>query len=453
MGRLAAYARQSKYDTERVPSTTWQHDEMTKWAERNGHTIVRRFSDVDRSGFQKNVKREDFKRLLAAMGEPDVDGAIVWKLNRLSRQGQWGKDTLRFMEAKGDKELIAVVEHIDTSTAMGEAMLGLVLSQAKGESEAISQQWRRIKRAEAEAGRPRTGGHRWFGWTADFKVDRTEARLIRHAAQGVLDGLSLRSVALDWQRREVRTSAGGTWSTKSLRQMLRSYRLAGFREYQGELIPATWPAILERDTVDRLRRLLDDPSRRPGAPTSSLLGGILYCKLCGGKLTAGKTTTGSRRYKCKTPPEGCGRMVIAGDATDRDIGARLVAHLIRLNLKPEAPDLAPVTDAIEAVKARLAVLAEDYYVAEKIDELQFHAASKALQAKLGRLDAEAAVLERRTVAGDLAGDPATLSQRWWSLTVEQQRAIIGQYVERITVHPALKGRNRFDPDRITVKWS
>jgi DNA invertase Pin-like site-specific DNA recombinase len=42
--------------------------------------------DVDISAYQTKAKRPAFERLLVSIRNGDVDGVVVWKLDRLSRQ-------------------------------------------------------------------------------------------------------------------------------------------------------------------------------------------------------------------------------------------------------------------------------------------------------------------------------------------------------------------------------
>jgi hypothetical protein len=38
------------------------------------------------------------------------------------------------------------------------------------------------------------------------------------------------------------------------------------------------------------------------------------------------------------------------------------------------------------------------------------------------------------------------------LDIERRRAVLGELIDRVTLGPAVKGRNRFDPDRVAVTW-
>jgi hypothetical protein len=112
-----------------------------------------------------------------------------------------------------------------------------------------------------------------------------EAELIKEAAKRMLNGESLRSIAMDWNKRGITTVGASStkpkdgrtdqdrrarvWHGSMIRRILVSPRIAGLREHHGEVITkdgepvkAAWPEIISRETHDRLVGLLKDP-RRP----------------------------------------------------------------------------------------------------------------------------------------------------------------------------------------------
>ena len=83
-----------------------------------GWEVVDVFEDVDISPYQTRVKRPEFERMLVALRTGDLDGLVVWKLDRLTRQQ---RDLVRVMEAcEARKAFVAsVVEAIDTREPHG----------------------------------------------------------------------------------------------------------------------------------------------------------------------------------------------------------------------------------------------------------------------------------------------------------------------------------------------
>jgi len=88
-----------------------------------------------------------------------------------------------------------------------------------------------------------------------------------------------------------------------IRRVLMSPRIAGLKDHRGEIVgEATWPAIIDRATHDRLVGLLGDESRRPanyGRPRVYALAGLLRCGSCGGKLITYLQPRQGRGYGCR----------------------------------------------------------------------------------------------------------------------------------------------------------
>jgi hypothetical protein len=134
-------------------------------------------------------------------------------------------------------------------------------------------------------------------------LEPAEAEAIKEAAARVLRGESLRSIAMDWNERGVKTVGGGKWQGSMIRRVLMSPRIAKLREHRGEVVgKAKWPRIIDRATHDRLVGLLGNPERRPanyGRPRVYPLAGLLRCGSCGGKLITYLQPRQGRGYGCR----------------------------------------------------------------------------------------------------------------------------------------------------------
>ena len=122
-----------------------------------------------------------------------------------------------------------------------------------------------------------------------------------------------------------------------MRNMLVNGRLAGLREYRGEIVgAAAWPAILDRATWESVRALLTDPARQQLRPhRASLLTGLARCALCGAKLVVAPSQ-GRATYRCAKSPgrPGCGRLAIVGEAFE---AVFVEATFMRLDTPTRSP--------------------------------------------------------------------------------------------------------------------
>jgi hypothetical protein len=363
------------------------------------------------------------------------------------------------------RDLATVSGMIDLSTHDGRFHARILGAVARKSSDDTS---RRIKRKHQElalAGKPGGGGSRPYGYHDDrLTLMPTEAAVVRDLVARVLAGESLRSLARDLNARDVPTSMGrGQWSIQVLSRMLRSPRLAGQREYRGEIVAeGGWEAIITADQSARVRSVLDERanSRRRDGRRYLLAGGLLRCGLCDAVLVSRPTANGARRYVCAKGPglPGCGRIAIMAEP----IEAWLVAAVL---FRLDSPDMAAVlegraredatTAAIQAEldtdRAQLVELARAH--GERLITLaEWLAARKPIE---GRVEAAQRRLSRLTRSGAIdayVGSSDTLRAAWGALPLSRQRAVVAAVLDRAVVSPATPGRARFEPDRIEPLW-
>jgi hypothetical protein len=106
----------------------------------------------------------------------------------------------------------------------------------------------------------------------------------------VLAGESLYRIRRDWNSRGLLSSAGRPWRSQGVRLMLVRAAAAAFTERDGELLPGPWQPTLEESTWRRARELLTDPARTTRSFEQRShrypLSGLLFCGLCGQRLSA-----------------------------------------------------------------------------------------------------------------------------------------------------------------------
>ena len=118
-----------------------------------------------------------------------------------------------------------------------------------------------------------------------------------------------------------------------IRRVLMSPRIAGLKDHRGEIVgEATWPAIIDRATHDRLVGLLGNPERRPanyGRPRVYPLAGLLRCGSCGGKLITYLQPRQGRGYGCRKDENlVCpGRVRIAAEPLEEYVAGYVIEHV------------------------------------------------------------------------------------------------------------------------------
>jgi site-specific DNA recombinase len=315
--RAVIYARLSE-DHERAESVPTQISKSTEHAKRMGWEVVRIFKDEGRSGYSGEF-RPGFEDMLKFLSKGEVQVLIARHHDRLTRNAE---DFDRLMKICG-KSKIKISTYtggeLDLSTASGGFYGFMETGRSWYESAIRSQRVKDAVERNAREGKRTGGGSRPFGykiirqdlgegaprrWRIDHEeLEPAEKELIEEAATRVLRGESLRSIAMDLNERGVKTVGGGTWQGSMIRRVLMSPRIAGLKEHRGEIVgKATWPAIIDRATHDRLVGLLGDENRRPanyGRPRVHPLAGMLYCGSCGGPLVTYLQPRQGRGYGCR----------------------------------------------------------------------------------------------------------------------------------------------------------
>ena len=295
---VGIYTRLSQ-DREGQTSTSRQEADCRKLAEGRGWTVHRVYGDLDLSGYS-GVSRPAFEELLEDLAAGTIVGVVSWKLDRLSRNR---RDWNRLAElVDGGVKLACVQDPVDTTTTLGSVVVDLLASMARAESANTSTRVRSANLERAEAGKPHPSGQRAFGYTREWTIVRSEAAVLRKAADRLLSGDSLHAVCRDLNDRGVTTTGGNRWRGFTLSRTLRSPHVAGLRTHHGQVHPGTWTPILDRATWERLRAVLDrrGASHRGGGRLKHLLsGGVLVCGECGSTMTSRPREDKRLRYVCR----------------------------------------------------------------------------------------------------------------------------------------------------------
>ncbi len=453
MQRVAIYSRLSRDPTGEQTATARQEADCVAFAGLRGWEVGPTYSDVDLSAFRRSTIRPGFEEMLRAVSAREVDGIVVWKLDRLVRRISEFERLWKLCEDAG-VFLASVNDSIDTSSATGRAMARIIATFAELESDTMSLRIRAAQGEQARAGVKHAGGKRPFGldptWT---HVIEHEAEMIRDAAARVLDGQSLRSIVMEWNERGIRAPMGGLWKQASLRALLTSHRIAGDRSHFGQVVAVgQWPAILEREVAAQVREVLLDPLRKPPkAGRSFLLTGSVRCT-CGTSMKGGVGSDKKGRYLCPPKPEGCNARSILADKLDGTVVDALCDAL-------DGPELVASRDAadppdtsvaeVDAAEAKLRELAQQW-ASDELSKDEWMAARSAVENRLR--SARRAVSSRRhlTLVAEHTGHGAQLRADWDGLPFVEQRAFVDALIDRIVILPGRGGR--FDAGRVDITW-
>jgi DNA invertase Pin-like site-specific DNA recombinase len=185
--------------------------QATAAAEARGWEVVHHAQDAGLSG-KRGSKRPGLSEALDMLDRGEADVLVASKLDRLSRSTIDFADVLERSQRKGWS--VVVLDHeIDTSTANGRLLLGIMVQFAQYERELIGERVAASHRVRRERGQ-RAG-------QLPELPDAIRARIASEVGQGT----SLRTIADALNRENVPTARGGIWHASTVRHVARSVAL------------------------------------------------------------------------------------------------------------------------------------------------------------------------------------------------------------------------------------
>ncbi len=407
--RVVGYARVSTEEqAENRLSIDQQIQDVERRCKADGWNLVQMFVDAGVSGSSTN--RPNFEAMLNFAFDPAnrINLLVTPSLSRLSRSLLDQEVLMRKLQNASIK-LVSLAENVSEApeSFIPRTFLGLV-----NEIKVLDARVGTLRgmRATAEAGYS-NGGNIPLGYRSidagrignktkkRLEIDPVEAETVRLAFRLALEGdagsgpLGVKKIAEELNRRGFRSRSGNVFGTGTIHEILIREAYAGSRPWNvrrkdgsfkpdDQLIHVAIPAIIDRETYDRVQELLQsrEPTRRPPRLDSapSLFGGIIRCGLCDGAMSP--TTGTSRRgtlytyYKCLNATKK-GKFVCEGITIPRPKAEALVTDALADKLLQ--PDR--VLSILEMIAAKRQ--SRQASVNQRIADLQIEAANaeKALQ--------------------------------------------------------------------------
>ncbi len=309
----------------------------------------------------KNTDRPDYQRMMARVRTGEFSHLLVWKIDRISR------NLLDFAAMYAELKKLGVVfvsknEQFDTSSAMGEAMLKIILVFAELERNMTSERVSAVMLSRANDG-IWNGGKVPFGYAYDkdskqFSIIEDEAQVVLHIYDLYESVKSLTTVAKSLNEKGVRSRTGKPWNPTTVRTMLTNPFYAGTYRYnyrdessksftvkdkdEWVLVLDHHPAIVTPERQEIIAVMLQSKQRGwAGAGMTyqrkniHIFAGLLKCGCCGYTMIASpdrERSDGWRPsvYKCSRQRRfgDCDNKYVS-DVTLGPFALNFVANLIR----------------------------------------------------------------------------------------------------------------------------
>ncbi len=423
------------------------------------------YEDNDVSAYS-GKRRPSYQRLLDDIRVGAVERVVVWHPDRLHRSPRELEDFIDVIEASGCAVSTVTAGNYDLATPDGRLTARIVGSVARKESEDKSRRIRRKTLELAQAGAWVGGGTRPYGYAkvvgddgrTTLEVVDVEAAEIVSMMERFLAGQSATSIAADLRARDVATVNGGQWRTNTVLGILCGGVTSGQREHLGEIIAAgTWPAIVTPAQTRNARAVAALTAAKISsgqrARTTYLLSGLCRCA-CGGRMHASSHSRGTAVAKCARPPNGCGAVSIRREPLEALVEELVLQAFDKAKLPSQTSKRSTATTerTIRDAEAQLGELAAAY--ADRVISMgEWQIARNRVQARLTEAsNASAGDVVHDAAIRPFVGKPGALRKAWGPMTIGQKQAIVRAVIETITITAGVRGRNRFDPDRVDIRW-
>lgn len=429
--------------------------------ERRGIPLHRAYVDDDISG-SGLVARPAYDDLVCDLTNGTISVVWAWSLDRLTRGLRQFADLVELCEKAGAR---VIWQGGEANFASGEGIAELEFRGLMARSELRTLKGR-VRRKQEElrqngqwhGGRPSYGYRQTKGpdGKVHLEIEEAEAAVIREAATRVLAGETVSRVAMDFDRRGIKTKNGSRWARNRLVTILTSARISGRVEHDGQIIrdAEAWPAIIDTQSSDRLRRLLRSSGAARANPRAHLLSGIATCGKCGTPLVC-EVRQGRKRYVCRATVGfyGCGRLTVHAEPLE-ELVARTVIELYdsgKLGAILHGAQGEEITQAerdLAWVGDQLGDLARRR-VRERLTPEEVQAEREEL---LSQREQAQRVLDAAQRSLQLPALSRPLGGSWDQLQVHEQRVLLRAVLDRVQVMPATKVGRGFDPSRVVIDW-
>ncbi|AGP56297.1 recombinase family protein [Streptomyces rapamycinicus] len=473
--KVGIYTRISRDDEGEALGVARQRTDCERLADLRTWQPVKIYEDNDVSAFKRNVVRDEFELMLKDLRAGLIDGVVAYDLDRLARQPRDLERLIEIFDERPRLEFATVTNDVNLGTADGRTMARVMVAFANKSSHDTS---RRIKRKHLELAQQgkANGGPAPYGWLKDDrnKVDPEAAKHIREAQKEVLAGVRIGTIRTRWQEQGLGNPRQGTkrMAHHHVEHILTNPRLVRYRTYHGEILHGDdgQPVMGEWDPINTVEEweavcaaIAERKQTKAGQSLARryLLSGIARCGLCKSKIRGQvnqQWKPGSQaaqyKYQCSKVNGGCGKVGRVGDPVDK-----LIARLVLKEQREKAAATGVPVEARWPRERELEGLLQDIVQlieAEKAKAITVSTLLQLLPAKEQERDAlklERARFYKEQKQAEAKGNAGDLTEEeFFALPIERQREIVLHSLTAVVIHPAGRGKRKFDPDLIDPVW-
>ncbi len=475
--RAALYTRISQDPEEQRRGVERQEKDGREYAERKGYEVVAEYSDNDRSGYKRKVKRPGFENLKTGIREGEIEVVLCQHQDRLARNATVFTD---FMDLCRERDVRIEAWQgvtLDSNSATGRYQATMQAATDEHYSALISEKARSAHLELAKSGKPNGGGRggRPFGYDrhrsigedgraqSRLVVNADEADRVRHLFKLMLSGASVRSLTHELNDAGFTTTTGRPFTMRAVRDILRNPLYAGLRIHRGEIVgPGVWDSVVDEGDYQKVQSILANPDRRSwtgGARRYLLTSGIALCGRCGENMVA-RPQNHQRKYGCRPKQEsGCGANRIQAEPVEELIATTVLDYLDSPKTRQALHDHHAEEDEVSAwwqeiaeANEALEQLSLDHYVEKRIPRNAYFKATRELERRIEIAKENINAAGTPDVLTDVPAGRDALRQWWDGAGLDLRMSLVAAVIERVVIHPPVQGHNFFNRSRLEVVW-
>ena len=291
------YARYSSHN-QKEESIEQQVEECMAFALANNIQIIEVYADKAISG--KTDKRSNFQRMMRDAEKQKFTAVIAYKSNRIARNMLNALTYESKLESFGIRTLYAKEEF--GNTAAGRFALRTMMNVNQFYSENMAED---IRRGMADnAADCKVNGRLPLGYKnvdGYYAIDEPSAAIVREIFERFLSKETLAGIAMDLNRRGIKTAYGNLWNKGSFHRLLKNDNYIGTYRNSGVVRENGIPAIVTKEVFYAVQNELKEKKGLKGRKRENsdyLLTGKLKCGYCGSFMVgiSGTSNTGAMHY-------------------------------------------------------------------------------------------------------------------------------------------------------------
>jgi len=296
--------------------------------------------DLNRPGIQTILSQ--VKKKSQVDEKRPFDGIIFFRLDRLTRNP---RDLYSLIDTFRDSDIdfISVRENLDSSTAIGRVVIGILGLLSAFERELTGERVKASAIARTRQGMW-VGGMLPYGYKLvkngdplpnghqpkNIMFDERVAPYLKILWEMAADNKSLTRIGQELHRLGIKTPSGKDWRRQCLSRIIKNPFYKGYLRYSGELHKGNHPALIDETLWEKANRIVS--ARLPGhnfvqkaRQYEYLLAGIIKCGECGSYMmcnfAGGRDKKRFFYYECNRSKQalGCSSSRISATVFDQAI--------------------------------------------------------------------------------------------------------------------------------------